>query len=186
MLWINYDIISSTNDYAQLLAVKLFEIFPYNAFTIRALTQTSGRGQWGRSWQSDPGNLFFTMAIRLQSDEALVGEKIKNLSLESSLLVAEVIKKNISHNSNIQFKQPNDILIEGRKVAGILVEIINDINNRPQYVIVGCGVNCVSHPYDGTISYDATNLSVHTKDLDVEHFYREMALSLSKNLSARF
>ena len=100
-----------------------------------AETQSLGRGRRGRSWFSPPGDGIYVSIIlrpRLSPNEA------PKLTLMASVAAAETLLSLTPTSVNI--KWPNDILIGGRKVAGILTEISADMD-RIHYVIVGLGVN---------------------------------------------
>jgi BirA family biotin operon repressor/biotin-[acetyl-CoA-carboxylase] ligase len=97
--------------------------------------QTQGRGRKGRFWFSPPGEGIYTSIILrppISPNEA------PKLTLMASVAVAEALLSLTKLKINI--KWPNDILINGRKVAGILTEISTDMD-RIDYVVIGVGVN---------------------------------------------
>ena len=102
---------------------------------VTSMIQTAGRGRNGNIWQSEVGGLYFSFLLKPpfspKQNEAL--SKLTGLVLKD-ILVA------YSKSKIIQFKEPNDILINGKKVAGILIEakVVEEKNN---YIIVGIGVN---------------------------------------------
>src|SRR5436190_3052114 len=109
---------------------------------ITAERQSAGRGRRGRIWTSERGNLFATLLL---TDPA-PAENWPELSLVAALAVhdavaelAEAIKPQLA------IKWPNDLLLAGRKFAGILVEAERAEEGA---VAVGIGVNCKSHPDD--------------------------------------
>lgn len=100
-----------------------------------AETQTAGRGRLGRSFASPPETgLYLSVVYTLSGEE-------KNLDLLSSLagLAVHDTLYNL-FDLQVQLKWPNDVVHEGRKMCGILCEVIN-VQNRPKYVVVGVGVN---------------------------------------------
>lgn len=124
---------------------------------IRARTQTAGRGSRGRNWVSDPGNLFASLLLDVPAD----AKNLATLTFVTSLAVAdsvdvmtaELAARHIER-PGVSLKWPNDVLLEGRKLAGILLES-HRIGDR-SVVIIGIGVNCVSHPSE--TNYPATSL----------------------------
>lgn len=90
--------------------------------------QSSGRGRMGRKWFSDRGGLYFTLTL----EPRLNIEDIPKLTLTTGLAVAKALP-------DAKIKWPNDVLIQGKKVCGILCELIGEIENP--VVIVGVGVN---------------------------------------------
>lgn len=121
----------STNDLMwELLATK-----PYgNGFTVVAQAQTKGKGQTGNEWVAEPGkNLTCSLAFKPN----LSSQKLFYLNM----LVALAIKKTLADfNLDAVIKWPNDILVDGKKIAGILIE--NQIQGRIiSQTVVGIGLN---------------------------------------------
>ncbi|MDE2598775.1 MAG: biotin--[acetyl-CoA-carboxylase] ligase [Rhodocyclaceae bacterium] len=90
-----------------------------------AQRQTAGRGRRGRSWYQGPQSLAFSLLWRLPADRPPSG-----LSLAVGLAVAEALPV------SAQLKWPNDVLLDGRKIAGILIE-----SAGPQCFVIGIGIN---------------------------------------------
>jgi len=107
---------------------------------VMAETQTAGRGRYGRVWQSPRGNLYVSFVF--EANPMLD----KYLSFLTGLALAESLPE-----FNVRLKWPNDVLLEGKKVAGILLETTGD------KIIVGIGVNLVSSP-DKNMLYPTANL----------------------------
>lgn len=91
--------------------------------------QTAGRGRRGRNWHQGPQSLAFSLLWRLPDDRPPSG-----LSLAVGLAIAEALP------GPAKLKWPNDVLLEGRKVAGILIESAGVLNANPRFVI-GIGIN---------------------------------------------
>ena len=119
---------------------------------ILADRQTTGRGRRGREWQAAPGNLTATLLVR--PDRPLA--QCAQLSFVAALAVAAMVD-NFATSALVNLKWPNDVLADGRKVAGILLESAGNNPARPDWVAVGVGVNLASHPA-GT-EFPATSLS---------------------------
>jgi BirA family biotin operon repressor/biotin-[acetyl-CoA-carboxylase] ligase len=98
--------------------------------------QTSGRGQMGASWESKKGRNI-ALSLYKTFDKVLVEQQFF-ISMAVSLAVYDTLKTFIS--SKIEVKWPNDILVEGKKVAGILIETTLN-SNRIQSAIIGIGIN---------------------------------------------
>ena len=123
--------IDSTNSFARQLAdngAREGEI-------VIAETQTHGRGRLGRRWQSPPfTNLYFSVILRPQ----LLPANAPQITLMAAVALAETVAALITQG--VAIKWPNDILVEGKKLAGILTEAACD-PERLQYVLLGIGVN---------------------------------------------
>jgi len=111
---------------------------------LRAERQTGGKGRQGRAWLSPPGNLYASTLVRLQPDDP----PAPTLALVAAVALHEVVA---AHAPQVRVKWPNDLLSDGAKLSGILLERQGDA------VIVGFGVNLAHHPKD--IDRPATNLA---------------------------
>ena len=117
-----------------------------------AETQTSGRGRLGRRWDSPPGNLHCSLLLRPGCSAASAA----NLSFAAALAVADAIEPMLPSPSILAFKWPNDVLLGGRKVAGILLE--TEIKgDTVDWVVLGVGVNVNGFPQQAM--YPATSLA---------------------------
>lgn len=115
--------------------------------------QTAGRGRRGRPWTSEVGNLFATLVLANPAPVAQLAQLcfVAGLALRDAVLRAS---PEISADA-LKLKWPNDLLLDGGKLAGILVEGGTDAAGRPAAVI-GFGVNCLHHP--DNLPYRATSL----------------------------
>ena len=145
-----YNKVSSTNDIA---ITKIKQGF--KAGIIISETQTSGRGQYGKKWISSKGNLFFSIFFK-------INKKIKISRLVVSNL--RIIKKILSTyiKSKILIKKPNDIIVNRKKICGILNETL--FYNNLKFLIVGIGINITSSPnlrdYPTTYLNETTNKKI--------------------------
>jgi len=143
-----FDELESTNSHAFELA-NLQEISDHEI--ILAHKQKAGRGRQNRSWNSPLGNLYFSLMLRPN----LPAEKISELSFVAIVALREMIKKEIKQVAKLTNKWPNDLLIDDKKVAGLLLE--SKISGKNcEFVILGIGLNIDSNP-DNTI-FPAANL----------------------------
>jgi BirA family transcriptional regulator, biotin operon repressor / biotin---[acetyl-CoA-carboxylase] ligase len=106
---------------------------------VRATSQTKGRGRRGRSWLSAPGNLFMTGLLTLD----VTPMEAANLSFIAALAVAESVEAFVPAGL-VKLKWPNDVLIDGQKCSGILLESWTCDNGLQ--VAIGIGINVVSRP----------------------------------------
>ena len=111
--------------------------------------QTSGKGQYGKKWISYNGNLFVSFFYKF--DHLTVS--LKKITKINSLLVKKLLS--IYCKKKIAFKKPNDLLIDKKKICGILQEKISKLDKK--YLIVGIGINLIKNP--NLKNYPTTNLS---------------------------
>lgn len=134
---IELDEIPSTNTYA-------IDLLKQGGLTegslIRAFHQSGGRGQYGNSWHSEKGkNLTFSLVMH---PVFLVADKQFYLSKITSLAVLGMLTEILpSSQYDIQIKWPNDILVNGSKLAGILIENLVSGNGHLQNSVIGLGIN---------------------------------------------
>jgi BirA family biotin operon repressor/biotin-[acetyl-CoA-carboxylase] ligase len=122
--------------------------------TYVADAQTRGRGRRGRAWTSPPGqNLTFSVLLR----PALTAERVSTLTLVVGLAVRAVAQARVS--SPVTVKWPNDVVIDGRKLAGILVES-RLRGSSVEAVVVGVGVNVHMRDMPPDIAEIATSLAL--------------------------
>ena len=143
-----FDRVGSTNDEARRLAEQGTEA----GAVVVAKEQLRGRGRHGRVWQSPPGNLYASLLLRPGCTVA----RSAQLSLVASLALAEALIALAPPNSDVRVKWPNDVLVRGAKVAGLLLESASRPGGRVAWVVVGSGVNIASAPDD--VPYPATAL----------------------------
>lgn len=148
-----YDRIDSTNAQAKRDAADGAE----NGTLIVADMQTAGRGRRGRAWSSPAGtNIYFTLLLRPE----FAPDKASMLTLVMALAVAKGVEGafgGISGCPAPKIKWPNDIVINGRKVCGILTEM-NVKQERIDYVIIGVGVNVNRQEFSPELADKATSL----------------------------
>ena len=137
-------------------------------------TQSNGRGQYGRKWISYKGNIFVSIFYKLNK----INLSLSSLTKKNCLLVKRVISK--YYKKNITFKSPNDLLINKKKICGILQEKIEKSDEK--YLIVGIGINLIKSP--NLSNYSTTNLfSVINKKINKKKIEKELKISFEKFLS---
>jgi len=163
-----YDQVPSTN----LEALSRARAGEPGPLWITARAQTAGRGRGGRDWASPPGNLYATLLVRDPAPVACAPQ----LAFVASLAVADAILS-FDGNAPVALKWPNDVLLRGAKIAGILIEG----EGAPVVVAIGIGVNCISHP-DHT-SYPATDLRAHGTQVSAEGLFTVLSSAMSRRLA---
>ena len=126
-----------------------------NSGCVYAEEQTKGRGTKGKKWISNKGNLFSSIFFPLNKNYPPFNE----FSIINPILISEVIKK-FCEGKKITLKFPNDLFLNGKKICGILQELITSDNRK--FLIVGIGLNIVTNP-DIKKKYEATNILFETK-----------------------
>jgi len=143
--------VASTND----AAINLIKEEKKSIGCIYADIQTKGRGTKGKKWVSEIGNLFGSIFFPMQKNYPPFNE----FSMINPVIISGVIKK-FCKKEKISFKWPNDIFVNGRKICGILQEVITF--NSKKFLIIGIGINIVSNPIIDT-NYEATNIFYESK-----------------------
>jgi len=101
-------------------------------------SQVAGKGQYGRSFTSPPGGLYFSLILR----PALSAESLPLITLATGLACRDALACN--YNVDVKLKWPNDLFLRGKKLGGILCETIFASHFLPAQatVIIGVGINC--------------------------------------------
>ncbi len=153
-LWDNIiyeDSMDSTNTHAK----RIGEENVMDEAVVVAGQQTGGRGRRGRNWVSPQGNCYFSLLLR----PSVKAECAARITLVAALALAKTLT-NVS-GLTVQIKWPNDIVVNGKKICGILTESSMDINGL-KYVVVGMGVNVNQEVFDETIEEMATSIFLQT------------------------
>ena len=141
-----FAVIDSTNEEARRIAAAGDQ----QPVWIIAERQTAGRGRRGRTWESPPGNLAATLLIR----PARPAAECAQLSFVAAIAAHEAISS-FAPDANIAVKWPNDVLVNGKKIAGILLESAST-GTVPEWLAIGIGINLAHFP-EGT-EFPATAL----------------------------
>ena len=140
--------VGSTNDEARRQA----ENGAPEGTLIQARTQTGGRGRRGRTWVSPVGNLYMSLILRPDCSVASGLE----ISFVSAIAMCDTIGSVLPPMTTVAAKWPNDVLVNGRKAAGILLESASGSTGKLRWLVVGLGVNIEQFPSD--TEYPATSL----------------------------
>lgn len=155
---VSHERVTSTNDEAKALAAA--GAVPWTI--VWAREQDAGRGRQGRVWASPAGNLYMSVILRPAGTAA----SIMQLSFAAGLAVAEGVEACASEVTRAMLKWPNDVLLDGAKVAGILLESTSDEDGALSWLVVGIGVNVENCP-DGP-GITATSLRAMGGEVNVE------------------
>lgn len=142
--------LSSTNSYAK----TLIKNKKAEGTVIIAGEQTTGRGRKNKAWDSKQGGLWFSIILhpRIPPQRAMI------VTMAASIAVTKAINAIIKEKAVI--KWPNDVLINGKKICGVLTEIDAELDCI-HYLIIGIGIN-VNNPIDPSLHSTATNLKTLT------------------------
>ena len=147
---VRYETVGSTNDEAKRLARAGAE----EGTLVWALEQTVGRGRRGRAWASPPGNLYASLVLRPRCPI----DRAAQLGFVAALAVGDTLGSTSEKRlDGLSYKWPNDVLLRGRKIAGILLESELGEADAPGLVVVGVGINLVSSPRD--TAFPATSIA---------------------------
>jgi BirA family transcriptional regulator, biotin operon repressor / biotin---[acetyl-CoA-carboxylase] ligase len=148
---------------------------------ITASRQTAGRGRRGRAWVSEPGNLYATLLLTDPSPPHRAAE----LSFVAALAVHDAMVALVASAApavapRVAIKWPNDVLIDGAKSAGILIEG-EGASGGVVAVAAGIGVNCAHHPRD--LEFAATDLAALGLAVDPEGLFRVLSRTMLDRLA---
>jgi BirA family biotin operon repressor/biotin-[acetyl-CoA-carboxylase] ligase len=130
--------IDSTNDACRLRARE----GEAAGLVIRADLQTKGRGRRGRGWVSPPGNLYTSLLLRPRRPAA----EVATLGFVAVAALGDAVAPLLPAGVALRHKWPNDLLLDGAKVSGILLETQGPEDGQGPFVVLGIGVNISSHP----------------------------------------
>ena len=129
-------------------AIKIIKTSDFDYGMIISENQSKGKGQYGKKWISYKGNLFVSFFFNLENFDI----NLKKFTKLNCLLVKKLLTS--YYKNRIIFKKPNDLLIDKKKICGILQETITKLNKK--YLIVGIGINLIKSPF--IKNYPTTNL----------------------------
>lgn len=152
------DSVGSTNDEAKRLAGEGAGHLTF----VWAGEQTAGRGRRGRAWHSPRGNLYVSVVLRPRCPVP----KAMELGFVAGLAIADALASLAPAIPGRLLKWPNDVLLGGRKVAGILVESEAPGAGPVEWVVLGSGVNVASYP--SRVERPATSLAAEGCEVAVE------------------
>ena len=137
--------------------------------------QTLGRGRRARNWVSPPGNLYASLCLDVS---AIGDDSLAVLPLAIGVAIQDCVNALVS--SPVRLKWPNDVLIDGAKCCGLLMERQTHAVSGAVGLIIGIGLNVASHP-DNT-PYPATHLTRHGFSGDIATVFDNLATSINEAL----
>jgi BirA family biotin operon repressor/biotin-[acetyl-CoA-carboxylase] ligase len=145
---IKFKSVKSTNDEA----IKLIRSNKCHLGLVSTNIQIKGRGTMGKKWISDKGNIFISIFFKVN----LIKIKIENYLI----INAKIIKKILNEytKKKIKIKKPNDLMIDGKKICGILQEVID--HKKSKYLITGIGINTKTLPSNK--NFKCTSLKINS------------------------
>ena len=171
---IKYKKVKSTND----TALKLIKKNITNPTLVTTEKQTNGRGTVGKKWVSEKGNLFISLFFKFDKKKI----NFKQFAILNAFLLRKVLSKTIP--KKIKIKWPNDLLFEGRKIVGILMELSAEVDHI-HHVIIGIGmdVNQTASEFPTSIRDVATSLKLASGN-DINR--AKLAVSVMQELDADY
>jgi len=142
---------------------------------VTAEVQSAGRGRGGNAWVSERGNLYATLLMREPSPPPAAPQ----LAFVAGLAVHDAVAACASNLGPVlQLKWPNDLLCNGRKLAGLLIEA----ENTPVFAAaIGIGINCVSHPDNA--AYPATDLKSEGVHVTADALFAALSEAMRSRLT---
>jgi BirA family biotin operon repressor/biotin-[acetyl-CoA-carboxylase] ligase len=135
---LSFDELDSTNEEAK----RLGHGGGCHGAMIWARRQTAGKGRLGRSWVSSEGNLFVSVLLQPQKPLA----ELSQISFVAAISAIEAMQDMLPAGKSLQCKWPNDILVDGKKLGGILLESFQSESGGKPWVVAGVGINVDSYP----------------------------------------
>ena len=165
--------VKSTNN----TAIRIIKNSNFKYGMVISDTQTMGRGQYGKKWISHKGNLFVSFFYELKN----INLSISRLTKINCLLVKKLLTN--YYKKKIIIKKPNDLLIQKKKISGILQEIVSIFDSK--FLVVGIGINIRKSPK--IKNYPTTNLNVFTKKhINKRLIENKLKVIFEKNLSKMY
>jgi BirA family transcriptional regulator, biotin operon repressor / biotin---[acetyl-CoA-carboxylase] ligase len=162
--------VKSTND----TAIRIIRNTNCKLGMVISDAQTMGKGQYGKKWVSYKGNLFVSFFHELKN----IDLSITKITKINCFLVKRLLTN--YYSKSIIFKKPNDLLIQKKKICGILQETVSFLGNK--FLVVGIGINIQKSPktnsYQTTSIKELTNKSINKREVE-----NRLKIIFEKNLS---
>lgn len=143
---------------------------------VTGAVQTQGRGRRGRAWVSERGNLYASLLLIEPGPRDRLGE----LPMVCAVALADAVEAATGAHGLVRLKWPNDLLVDGAKISGILLESEVLADGRLA-VVCGFGVNCAHHP-DPAL-YRAVDLAALGYRVAPDHLFDHLAAALERRLT---
>ncbi len=159
---------ASTNDDAKRAA----ESGEAEGLVVQALHQTAGKGRQGRVWESPEGNLYASVLLRPRCTAQEAG----CYAFVAALAVADVVKA-VLPKSDVELKWPNDVLVGGKKISGVLLEANPPTDGKIDWLVIGVGLNVSHYPDEGL--FPATSMAAEGVKTGVQEALETLLTRLS-------
>lgn len=170
-LHIHFPSVGSTNEE---LTARFDALQSGEKLWITADEQTEGRGRSGRTWVSRPGNLYASCGFEPEVPMALFAQ----VTFVAATAMAITIETVCGLEGRVKVKWPNDILLDGRKICGILLETANAAGRT--FIIAGFGLNCRHAPETGL--YPTAFLAAEGVESDPSVLFAGLSRNFTKQL----
>lgn len=170
---VHFDVIDSTNTEAMRRASG----GERGPLWVVAARQSAGRGREGRKWASDAGNLHATLLVGLPVAAVIAAQT----SFVAALAVHDLAAGVLGAPGKLALKWPNDVLLDGAKLSGILIETVAGDGPGATTVAIGIGVNLAQAP--GETRYGATSLAAHGATVVPEEAFARLAAAMAARLA---
>lgn len=170
----NHKSVKSTNDEA----VKLIKRNKVNPTLITSVIQKKGRGTMNKKWVSKKGNLFLSIFFEINSKKI----DFRQYAIFNAHIIRKILLK--YSNLNIIIKWPNDLMVQKRKICGILQEVIHF--NKREYLIIGIGINTIYSPsgkgFKSIALKKCTNMQINNLKIleDIKTTYEKFLSDIKK------
>jgi len=145
---VKFKSVKSTNDEA----IKLIRSDRCLLGLVSTNSQIRGRGTMGKKWMSYKGNIFISIFFKVN----LIKIKIENYLIINAKIIQKILNEHTQ--KIIKVKKPNDLLIDGKKICGILQEVID--HKKEKYLITGIGINTKISPLNK--NFKSTSLKINS------------------------
>lgn len=173
-----FEEIDSTNAHA----LRVAKSCARQPLWVVAAVQHQGRGRRGRTWIGEPGNLFASLLLSWQE----TSPNLSDLSFVAAVACADMLDglvRQYDSAAKTGLKWPNDVLINGEKVGGILLETSGSGGpGKPLSVAIGIGLNVAHHPSQ-KLNYPTTDFATHGISIEASLVFEQLAKTLDKYLS---
>ena len=167
-----YKEVVNTND--KIKRINLNENPEKSNLALFSEKQSKGRGRGSNVWISSKGDFTSSFLLNKRFNTKELGQ----INLSIVFIVLKILR-NIYNNVDFKFKWPNDIFVNGKKIAGILIET-NVVRNSILYIVIGIGVNFISSP---KLKYSTMSISNFSSMLDPLGFFFKISEEMAKILS---
>lgn len=159
---------------------RMIEKNSENGSVVIADIQTLGRGTHGRTWHTDESNnIAFSFFIKTNCDI----EKLDGITVKIAKIIVDIFEK--QYGIQLSIKEPNDIVINNKKIGGILTET-KVLCEKVEYIVVGIGINTEKQYFTEDIKDIATSIKKEFGvDVDVKRFIAEFCNEFEKEIFRR-